>query len=83
MTGDIFIAVLSLLGTASGSLAGIIASNRTVNFRLQQSEERLDEVEHKAQEHAALSERITILEGRIQSASQQISEIKAELRRKA
>ena len=82
MISEIIVALLALIGTAIGSISGIIASNKTVNFRLRNAEERLDAVEDKTQEHALLIERIAVAEGQIKSAHQQINEIKAEIRRK-
>lgn len=82
MISEIIVALLALIGTAIGSISGIIASNKTMSFRLQTAEERLDAVEDKAQEHALLIERIAVAEGQIKSAHQQINEIKAEIRRR-
>ena len=82
MISEIIVALLALIGTAIGSISGIIASNKTVNFRLRNAEERLDAVEDKTQEHALLIERIAVAEGQIKSAHQQINEIKAEIRRR-
>ena len=62
MSGEIIVAIFGLLGTTIGSIAGIIASNKTVNFRLQAGEARIDAIEEKAEEHSALRERITVLE---------------------
>lgn len=79
MTGEIMVAIFGLLGTTIGSIAGIIASNKTVNFRLQAGEARIEAIEEKAEEHSALRERITVLESKMKSATEQIREIQKEL----
>lgn len=81
MSGEIIVAIFGLLGTTIGSIAGIIASNKTVNFRLQAGEDRIDAIEEKAEEHALLRERITVLENKMKCASDQIQEIKNELQK--
>jgi predicted nuclease with TOPRIM domain len=79
MTGEIIVAIFGLLGTTIGSIAGIIASNKTVNFRLQAGEARIEAIEEKAEEHSALRERITVLESKMKSAAEQIREIQKEI----
>lgn len=41
MSETMILALLSLMGTAAGSLAGILTANRLVNYRLQQLEEKV------------------------------------------
>ena len=41
MSTEIIVALLSLLGTAIGSLAGIMAANKLVVYRIEQLEKRL------------------------------------------
>ena len=81
MSGEIIVAICGLLGTAVGSIAGIIASNKTVNFRLQAGEARIAAVEEKAEEHSAISERLAVLENKLKTANDQIREIKDEIRK--
>ena len=81
MSGEIIVAVFGMLGTTIGSIAGIIASNKTVNYRLQAGEDRISAVEEKAEEHADLDKRISLLEGKIKDANEKIREIKDEIRK--
>ena len=51
MDSTILVAILSLAGTAIGSIGGILASNKLVNFRLKK-------LEDKVQAHNNLIERM-------------------------
>lgn len=42
MTETIIVAILALVGTLVGSLGGILAANKLVNYRLQQLEKKVD-----------------------------------------
>lgn len=42
MTTEIWVAVLALIGTLSGSIGGIIISSKLTNYRLEQLEKKVD-----------------------------------------
>lgn len=42
MNPEIIVALLSLTGTAIGSIAGIMAANRLTNYRIEQLEKKVD-----------------------------------------
>lgn len=65
MSEGIFVAALSLLGTLIGTLGGIVVSNKLVNYRLQQLEE-------KVQAHNNLVERTYHLESEMEVVHEQI-----------
>ena len=71
MTESVVVALLSLLGTLGGSFAGIITSNRLVNYRLQQLEKRVSK-------HNSLVERTYALEGRMNEAEHALRDLKEE-----
>ncbi len=69
MSNEILIAVLSLIGTAFGSLTGIFTANRLLSYRidkLEKSVEKLSEVHLRTslieKEQAVLNHRILDLE---------------------
>ena len=62
-------ALLALLGTCIGSLAGILTANKLVNFRLQQ-------LEAKVNLHNKVIERTFKLEGRMNEAEHEIGDLK-------
>lgn len=65
------VAVLSFLGTAIGTLGGILTANQLTNYRLKKLEE-------KVEKHNNLVERMAIAEQSIKSAHHRIDELKEE-----
>lgn len=65
MDSSILVAILSLAGTAIGSIGGILASNKLVNFRLKK-------LEDKVQAHNNLIERMYKVEERAKSNTHRI-----------
>lgn len=61
--------MLSLCGTVTGSIAGIVAGSRIVSYRLQQ-------LEKKVERHNSVIERTYALEGRMLEAEHDIRELK-------
>lgn len=68
MTSEIVVALLSLLGTAAGSVAGVLAANRLTNYRIEQ-------LEKKVEKHNNLVERMVAVEGRSKSNSHRLDEL--------
>ena len=61
MDDSVIVALIALLGTAFGSVAGILAANRLVIYRIEQ-------LESKVAKHNNLIERIYKLEARMDGA---------------
>lgn len=79
MTSEVLVAVLSLLGTAFGSVAGIMAANKLTNYRIAELEKKVDK-------HNTIIERFALLEqdnktqwNRIDDLRSSIDEIKKEI----
>jgi len=70
MSETIIVALLSLAGTAIGSVVGIITSQRLTEYRLKQLEE-------KVQRHNQIVERTFALEGRMNEAEHDIRDLKS------
>lgn len=68
MTSEIVVALLSLLGTAAGSVAGVLAANRLTNYRI-------DQLEKKVEKHNNLVERMVAVEDRAKSNSHRLDEL--------
>lgn len=64
------VAILSLIGTASGSILGVITSQKMIEYRLKQ-------LEQKVEKHNKLIERTYALEGRMNEAEHDIRDLKA------
>ena len=58
MDNTVIVALLSLLGTAIGSVAGIITANKMAMYRIEQ-------LEKKVAAHNSLVERMYKVEGRV------------------
>ena len=74
MTGEIIVAVLSFGGTIIGSVAGVIASTRLTNYRLEQLEKKVDK-------HNNLVERMALAEDHIASLKKGLQELRDDDKR--
>ena len=79
MTSEVLVAVLSLLGTAFGSVTGIMAANKLTNYRIAELEKKVDK-------HNTIIERFALLEqdnkiqwNRIDDLRSSMDEIKKEI----
>ncbi|MDR0889228.1 MAG: hypothetical protein LBM28_01100 [Oscillospiraceae bacterium] len=68
MSPENLTALLSLMGTLLGSLAGILAASKLTNFRLEKLEEKVDR-------HNNFGERIPVLEEKIKSANRRLDDL--------
>lgn len=57
--GTIFVAVLSLIGTCVGSIAGIMTAQKMTMYRIEQLEKKVDKMNSSSESFA---ERILVLE---------------------
>ena len=69
MDSTIIVALIGLAGSAIGAFAGVVASAKLTNFRLQQLEEKVNK-------HNNMIERVYGLEGRMKEAEHDISDLK-------
>ena len=72
MSTEIVIALLSLIGTAIGSGTGVIASSRLTNYRIQQSEK-------KVEKHNSVVERMAVAEKEIRVANHRIEDLERKI----
>lgn len=66
---EIVVGILSLVGTLLGSLFGILAANKLVNYRLEQLEKKVDL-------HNNAVERLFIAEGNITELQHDVRDLK-------
>ncbi len=66
MNAEIIIALISLLGTLTGSLGGILVSSKMTNYRLQQLENRVAEHNNFARRMPVIEEQIKVINHRIE-----------------
>ena len=69
MSSEITVALISLVGTALGTLGGILAANRLTNYRIEQ-------LEKKVQAHNNVVERTYKLEGQVTECIHEIQDLK-------
>lgn len=72
MTSEIIIAIISLVGTAFGSITGIMASNRLTTYRI-------SELEKKVDKHNNLIERVALLEQADKMQWEEFESLKKEI----
>jgi hypothetical protein len=70
MSETVIVALLSLVGTVAGSALGVIASNKLVQYRLEQ-------LERKVQAHNNLIERTYKIEGQLEECQHDIRDLKS------
>lgn len=73
---SILVALLSLVGTLFGSLAGIVVSSKLTNYRLEQLEKKVDK-------HNSFAEKIPVLEEKLRVANNRIADLEHLLEQKA
>lgn len=72
MSSEVLVAILALIGTCVGSLGGILAANKLVNYRLNQLEKKVDK-------HNSVVERTFQLEGRMTEAEHDLRDLKGRI----
>ncbi len=71
MEPEIVVALLSMCGTAVGSIAGVMTANKLTNYRISQ-------LEKKVEKHNNLCDRMIVVEQSTKSAHHRIDEIVEE-----
>lgn len=70
--GEIIVAVLALVGTLFGSIAGILTANKLTNYRI-------GELEKKVEKHNSVIERVALLEQNVNTQWKRFDEMKADM----
>lgn len=71
MSNEVIVAFMALLGSAIGTVGGIMASSRLTNHRLEQLEKKVDK-------HNSVIERTYILEEKMKVANHRIEDLERE-----
>ena len=71
MNSTIIVALISLVGTLSGSLGGILVSSKLTNYRIEQLEKKVDK-------HNNFAEKIPLLTARIDMISKRMEDLEHE-----
>lgn len=70
MAPEIIVALLSLIGTLGGSFLGVLASNKLINYRIQQ-------LEKKVEKHNNLVERMVLVEATVKSVDHRLENLES------
>ena len=75
MSTEIIVALLSLLGTAIGSLAGILAANKLVVYRIEQLEKKVEKHNTLIERTYKVEESVTLLDEKIKVTNHRIDDL--------
>lgn len=75
MSETIIIALISFVGTAVGSVCGIIAANKLTNYRIEQLEKKVDKHNNVVERVFRLEEKDAVHDEQIKVANHRISDL--------
>ena len=78
MPSEIIVALLSMAGTAIGSIAGVMAANKLTNYRIEQLEKKVDKHNTVIERTFKLEEAQAVLTEQIKVANHRIEDLEKE-----
>ena len=78
MPSEIIVALLSMTGTAIGSVAGVMAANKLTNYRIEQLEKKVDKHNTVIERTVKLEEAQAVLTEQIKVANHRIEDLEKE-----
>lgn len=75
MNQELAVALLALLGSVTGTFAGVIVNARLVNYRIAQLESKVDKHNHVIDRVYALEKKNAVLREEIKVANHRISDL--------
>ena len=72
MSETVLVAILSLIGTLCGSLFGILAANKLINYRLSQLEKKVEKHNNLVERMYKLEEKELIIEEHLKNIDDEI-----------
>jgi hypothetical protein len=78
MSTEIIVAVLSLIGTAVGSLAGILTANKLMMYRIEQLEKKVEKHNNLIERTFKIEEGVAILDEKIRVANHRIDDLESK-----
>ena len=78
LSEQIILAVLSFAGTLLGSLAGVCATSKLSNYRIEQLEKKVDKHNNLIERVYLIEQHEAVLENRLKTADHRISDLERE-----
>lgn len=78
MPSEIIVALLSMAGTAIGSISGVMAANKLTNYRIEQLEKKVDKHNTVIERTFKLEEAQAVLQEQIKVANHRIEDLERE-----
>lgn len=78
MPSEIIVALLSMAGTAIGSVSGVMAANKLTNYRIEQLEKKVDKHNTVIERTFKLEEAQAVLTEQIKVANHRIEDLERE-----
>lgn len=78
LTEQIILAVLSFAGTLFGSLAGIFATSKLSNYRIEQLEKKVDKHNNLIERVYLIEQHEAVIENKLKTADHRISDLENE-----
>lgn len=78
MSTEIIVAILSLIGTAVGSLAGILTANKLIMYRIEQLEKKVEKHNNLIERTFKIEEGVAILDEKIRVANHRIDDLESK-----
>ena len=75
MSETIIVAIFSLVGTLGGSVFGILAANKLVNYRLEQLEKKVDKHNNVIERVFGLEKHCAVIDEEIEVANHRIKDL--------
>lgn len=75
MAGTIIVAVISLLGTLIGSIAGILTANKLTNYRIEQLEKKVSAHNNLIDRMYGAESRLDVVEEKLKVANHRIDDL--------
>ena len=78
MTDQIILALISFAGTLVGALAGVVATSRLSNYRIEQLEKKVDKHNNLIERVYLIEQHEAVLENKLKTADHRISDLENE-----
>lgn len=78
LTSEIILTLISFAGTVIGSLAGVFATSRLSNYRIEQLEKKVDKHNNLVERVFKLEQTETVINNKIKTADHRIADLESK-----